>query len=88
MVESLLRAYEDGNDIITLSFAGISGWTESMSSVIASRIANEGRVVTLAAGNEGEYGSWYTSSPANCLDVISVGSVDKWVQHVSFSGCP
>ncbi|EJD39665.1 subtilisin-like protease [Auricularia subglabra TFB-10046 SS5] len=74
IVDALLRAYEDGNDVITLSLGGSDGWTEGSSSVVASRIADRGRVVTIAAGNSGEAGGWYTSSPGNGLSVISVSS--------------
>ena len=45
---------------------------------MSSRIAQSGKVVTIAAGNEGEFGAWYTSSPGNGIDVISVGSVEKY----------
>lgn len=31
------------------------------------------------AGNAGEAGPWYFSSPATGIDVIAVGSVDKYV---------
>jgi len=31
------------------------------------------------AGNDGEFGPWYTSMPATGKNVISVGSVDKFV---------
>jgi hypothetical protein len=48
-----------------------------VSSVVASRIAKSGKIVTIAAGNDGSDGSWYTSSPGNGVDVISVGSVEK-----------
>ncbi|KZV90011.1 subtilisin-like protease [Exidia glandulosa HHB12029] len=77
IVEALIRAYNEGNDVITLSLGGADGWTESAGSVVASRIASKGKVVTIAAGNAGEYGAWYSSSPGNGLDVISVASVDN-----------
>ncbi|CAE6473946.1 unnamed protein product [Rhizoctonia solani] len=77
LIDSLLRAYKDGNDIITLSIGGPDGWTESVSGVVASRIADQGRIVTIAAGNDGQYGSWYASGPATGRSVISVGSVDN-----------
>ncbi|KAG8743915.1 hypothetical protein FRC12_014922, partial [Ceratobasidium sp. 428] len=77
LIDSLLRAYKDGNDIITLSLGGADGWTEAVSGVVASRIADAGRIVTIAAGNDGQYGSWYTSGPGTGLNVISVGSVDN-----------
>ncbi|KAB5588428.1 Minor extracellular protease vpr [Ceratobasidium theobromae] len=79
LIDSLLRANKDGNDVITLSLGGIAGWTESATSVVASRIADQGKIVTIAAGNEGEYGSWYASGPGTGLSVISVGSVNNAV---------
>ncbi|CAE6533031.1 unnamed protein product [Rhizoctonia solani] len=77
LIDSLLRAYNDGNDIITLSLGGPDGWTEAVSGVVASRIADAGRIVTIAAGNDGAYGSWYASGPGTGISVISVGSVDN-----------
>ncbi|CAE6497433.1 unnamed protein product [Rhizoctonia solani] len=77
LIDSLLRAYNDGNDVITLSLGGPDGWTEAVSGVVASRIADKGRVVTIAAGNDGAYGSWYASGPGTGISVISVGSVDN-----------
>ncbi|QRV93660.1 pyrolysin [Ceratobasidium sp. AG-Ba] len=82
LIDSLLRAYKDGNDVITLSIGGPDGWTEAVSGVVASRIADAGRIVTIAAGNDGQYGSWYTSGPGTGLSVISVGSVDNTVATV------
>ncbi|KEP46652.1 minor extracellular protease vpr protein [Rhizoctonia solani 123E] len=82
LIASLLRASKDGNDVITLSLGGVYGWTESASAVIASKIARKGRIVTIAAGNDGNYGAWYASGPGTGLDVISVGSVDNTVSQL------
>ncbi|TFK44150.1 pyrolysin [Crucibulum laeve] len=79
IVEALLLGNKDGNDIMTLSLGGADGWTESSSSVVASRLAAAGKILTIAAGNDGASGSWYTSSPGNGIDVISVASVDNTV---------
>ncbi|KAJ7077272.1 subtilisin-like protease [Mycena belliarum] len=79
IVDALLKGVKDGVDILSLSLGGPSGWTEGTGSVVASRIAKSGRIVTIAAGNEGSSGSWYTSSPGNGLDVISVASADNTV---------
>lgn len=76
-IDALLRAYTDGNDIISLSLGGTQGWTSSPTSVVASRIAAKGRIVSVAAGNEGYFGSWYASSPASGVNVISVASVEN-----------
>jgi hypothetical protein len=51
-VDALLRGVKDGNDILTLSLGGPDGWTEGTASVLASRIAASGKIVTIAAGNE------------------------------------
>ncbi|KAH7104321.1 subtilisin-like protein [Auriculariales sp. MPI-PUGE-AT-0066] len=77
VMAALLRAYSDGNDVINLSLGGINGWTSDPLSVVASRIAAKGRVVAVAAGNEGEFGAFYGSTPAAGKDVIAVASVDN-----------
>jgi hypothetical protein len=79
IIEAMLRGVKDGNDILTLSLGGVEGWTTASAAVVASRIAKSGIVVTIAAGNDGEHGSWYAASPSTGLDVISVGSVDNTV---------
>lgn len=77
VVDALLRAYEDGNDVITLSLGGDGGWQEGTSSVVESRIADSGRVVTVAAGNSCDSGAWFTSYPGDGLSVISVSSTNS-----------
>ncbi|TDL26098.1 subtilisin-like protease [Rickenella mellea] len=79
IVQALLRGVSDGMDILTMSLGGADGWTESTSSVVSSRISDMGKVVTIAAGNDGAFGSWYTSSPGNAIDAISVASLDNTV---------
>ena len=50
IVQALLRGVKEGQDILTMSLGGADGWTESSSSVISSRIAATGKIVTIAAG--------------------------------------
>jgi hypothetical protein len=52
IIDALLRAVKDGADILNLSLGGPDGWTESAGSVVASRIAATGKIVTIAASNE------------------------------------
>jgi subtilisin family serine protease len=79
LVAAITRAYDEGANVITISIGDPAGWTSGVASVVASRAAKAGTVVTVGAGNEGHAGMWYTSSPANGIDVISVGSVDNTV---------
>ncbi|KAJ7045889.1 subtilisin-like protease, partial [Mycena alexandri] len=77
IVDGMLMAVQAGVDVITMSIGGSSGWTEGTSSVVASRIAASGKIVTIAAGNSGGSGSWYSSSPGNAIGAISVASSDN-----------
>ncbi|KAI0040635.1 subtilisin-like protease [Auriscalpium vulgare] len=79
IIAALLRGHAEKQDILTLSLGGSAGWVEGSSAVVASRIAATGTIVTIAAGNDGAHGSWYSSSPGNGIDVISVASVDNTV---------
>ncbi|KAI0775848.1 subtilisin-like protease [Trametes elegans] len=79
IIEALLRGVSDGNDVLTMSLGGSDGWTTSSSAVVSSRIAATGKIVTIAAGNDGAKGSWFSSSPGNAIDAISVASLDNTI---------
>ncbi|KAJ7497612.1 subtilisin-like protease [Mycena latifolia] len=79
---ALILAYNQKMDVLTLSLGGGKGWTEGTGNVVASRIAAQGRVVTVSAGNTGAEGAWYTADPAGGIGVISVASVDNIVSPV------
>jgi len=70
IIKALLQGVKDGNDILTLSLGGPGGWTESTASVVASRIAASGKIVTIAAGNE--VCSWDTSAWDSISKLIRV----------------
>ncbi|EJD44569.1 subtilisin-like protein [Auricularia subglabra TFB-10046 SS5] len=80
-VDALLRAHADGADIITVSLGDGNGWASTSVAVVASRIAEQGRVVTISAGNDGTSGSMFFASPATGENVISVASVQNLRQH-------
>lgn len=52
IIDALLLGVKDGQDILTLSLGGADGWTEGSATVVASRIAATGKIVTIAAGND------------------------------------
>ncbi|EJD37947.1 subtilisin-like protein [Auricularia subglabra TFB-10046 SS5] len=77
IIDGMLRAYEDGMDIISLSLGGNTGWSDDPTSLVASRIANLGVVMSIAAGNSGETGPFFPDSPGTGKDVIAVASVEN-----------
>ncbi|KAJ7282961.1 subtilisin-like protease [Mycena rebaudengoi] len=82
IVSALIMGYNEKMDVLTMSVGGPSGFTEGTASVVSSRIAAQGRVVTAAAGNNGVLGAWYTSDPGGGIGAISVASVDNIVSPV------
>ncbi|KAH6693713.1 subtilase [Plectosphaerella plurivora] len=76
LIDSFLRAYEDGMDIITASIGGPSGWSNNAWAEVADRIVREGVVVTISAGNSGDAGTFFPSSGSSGQGVIGVASVE------------
>ncbi|KAF6817888.1 subtilisin-like protease [Colletotrichum plurivorum] len=76
IAQGFIKAHEDGVDIISASLGSNSGFPENILAVVASNIQAKGTFVTVAAGNSGEMGPFYTSSASNGFGVTSVGSVE------------
>ncbi|OHW92575.1 subtilase [Colletotrichum incanum] len=76
LIESFLKAYDDGVDIITSSIGGSSGWAEEAWAVVASRLVEQGVVVTISAANSGSQGVFYSSSGSSGKNVLAVASAD------------
>ncbi|KAK0383973.1 hypothetical protein NLU13_8062 [Sarocladium strictum] len=79
LIESFLRAYEDGCDIITASIGGPSGWADGAWAEVASRLVDRGVVVTISAGNSGDNGAFWASNGSSGKGVIAVASVETEV---------
>ncbi|CRK33114.1 Minor extracellular protease vpr like protein [Verticillium longisporum] len=75
LIESFLRAYEDGVDIITASIGGTNGWAENAWAVVASRLVEDGVVVTISAGNSGAAGAFFGTSGGSGRNVVAVASI-------------
>lgn len=76
LIEAFLMAYEADVDIITSSIGGAGGWASDAWAVVASRIADQGVIVTIAAGNDGEEGPYYASDGSSGDKVLAVASVE------------
>ncbi|KAL6400901.1 subtilase [Ilyonectria robusta] len=76
IIEAMLKAFEDDVDVITISIGGRGGWANSVWAVVASRIADEGVVMTIGAGNYGTGGPYYASSGSSGENVLSVASAE------------
>ncbi|KAH7316466.1 peptidase S8/S53 domain-containing protein [Stachybotrys elegans] len=76
LMESFLRAYEDGVDIITASLGGVSGWGTGAWAELASRLVDEGVVVTISAGNSGAAGAFFGSNGSSGKNVLAIASVE------------
>jgi subtilisin family serine protease len=77
LVSAFEKAYFDGADIITCSVGSAgTGFLTDPSSALASKIAELGVFISVAAGNEGRVGPYFPSSPASGELITSVASVE------------
>ncbi|ERS98380.1 hypothetical protein HMPREF1624_05164 [Sporothrix schenckii ATCC 58251] len=74
LIEAFLAAYEADADIITCSVGGAGGWSTDAWATVASRIVEQGVVVTIAAGNNGFEGPFFGSNGAAGDYVLAVAS--------------
>ncbi|KAK1985464.1 subtilase [Colletotrichum cereale] len=76
LLAGVVRAFEDGSDIITGSVGGSNGWAGEAFSVAVSRIVDAGVPCTFAAGNlvGGTEGLFGVSTPSTGEGVISISS--------------
>ncbi|EOO00127.1 putative minor extracellular protease vpr protein [Phaeoacremonium minimum UCRPA7] len=75
LLKGLLAADADDCDIVSVSIGSETGYSGSILSRMASEISKD-RLVIIAAGNSGETGTFYASSPASGRGVISVASTN------------
>ena len=76
IIDAMARAFADGVQIISMSLGGLNGWDEGPGAIIASRLADRGVFMSIAAGNDGSDGLFAASSPAAGPDAVAVASVD------------
>ncbi|KNZ46903.1 hypothetical protein VP01_684g4 [Puccinia sorghi] len=72
-----IAVFDFAADVFSLSVGAPGGWAGgSIAAVIASRIAHR-RAVIVSAGNLGEEGMFFSTSPSTGTGTISVGSVQS-----------
>ncbi|KAJ3955877.1 hypothetical protein N0V92_007592 [Colletotrichum tropicale] len=76
LIDATIMAYETGADIITASIGRAAGFSDGPWATVAFRIVEQGVVVTIAAGNDGDEGPFYASSGSSGKEVLAVASVD------------
>ncbi|KAM0326773.1 hypothetical protein ACHAQA_006647 [Verticillium albo-atrum] len=75
ILAAFIQAHEDGADIINASLGSDRGFPDGPLALVASAIQAAGTFVSIAAGNAGERGPFFTSSGGNVVDGAAVGSV-------------
>ncbi|KAK1540734.1 subtilase [Colletotrichum paranaense] len=76
LIEAFLMAHNDGADIITASIGGRGGFSSNAWAEIASRLVDQGVVVTISAGNTGEGGAFLGENGQAGRSVLSVASTE------------
>ncbi|CAD6981373.1 unnamed protein product, partial [Tilletia controversa] len=74
---AIVKAYQDGMDIISMSFSFESGWQQAFVARIVSTVVSLGTPVVLAMGNSGESGMFSPTSPTVAKGAFSVASVQN-----------
>ncbi|KAH6695515.1 subtilase [Plectosphaerella plurivora] len=80
MIAAIIRAAEDGSDIITMSVGHHSGWAGTPLAAAMSRVSKlTGIPCVAAAGNTdgGGYGVFSAAAPSSGEGVLSIGSVQS-----------
>ncbi|KAE8232811.1 hypothetical protein CF326_g2155 [Tilletia indica] len=74
---AIVKAFQDGMDIISMSFSFDSGWQHAFISRLVSSVVALGTPVIISAGNGGRAGMFTPSSPTVAKGAYSVGSVQN-----------
>ena len=84
MVAAMIRAYEDGMDILNMSIgSAFMTWPQYPTGAVASELVEAGMVVVASIGNSGASGVYSAGSPGVGKNVIGVASFDN--SHVALS---
>lgn len=83
---AMLRAAQDGADIVSISLGGGNGWElDKPFGDVVTQLVNSGVAVVAAVGNIGIEGQYRPLSPGLSRDVLSVASVENGVFPVAYT---
>ncbi|KAF9336901.1 hypothetical protein BG006_007009 [Podila minutissima] len=77
IMKALLKAAEDGMQVINLSLGGPGGWRQDREAYLADQLVKNGTIIVAAMGNEGQMGLFEASSPGVAGGVITVASTEN-----------
>lgn len=77
IVAAMQRAVSEGAQILSFSLGGPSGFANSPTSLVASRIAAQDIPVVISAGNNGDIGAFYSDNPGSAELGVSVASIQS-----------
>ncbi|KAI1859774.1 hypothetical protein JX265_010223 [Neoarthrinium moseri] len=75
-IAALLRAHEDGADVINASLGSANGFPDNPVAVVLSKIQAEGTLVVVAAGNSGVNGPYFSNDLGNVYGGLTVASIE------------
>ncbi|GAB1318644.1 hypothetical protein MFIFM68171_08854 [Madurella fahalii] len=79
-IDAWKRAFDDGADIITMSIGSPGPWIDNPLGVLAARLVENGVVVVVSMGNDGDQGPFYGNEMASGLSELAVASVEADVK--------
>lgn len=77
IIAAMTRAYNDGADVISMSFGGPFPYKNNPLGLVASRISSQGVIMSVAAGNAGLQGAYLANFGGGGGSSISVGAVES-----------
>jgi hypothetical protein len=78
IMAAIMKAADDGADVISMSLGGRAGWEFFDNyGTIVSNLESRNIGLIASAGNSGEEGPYYASTPSLSPGIISVGSVSN-----------
>ncbi len=86
-MKAMVKAAEDGVDVISMSLGSASPFeARSPYNDLIKSIIDQGIGIVVSNGNDGDYGLYSPSSPADAPGVIAVGSITNSFFPVVYNG--